>query len=76
MIFHGTEVNAKGLQPVILSLHPTGVGIWHSLLDIVLVYVVLLLLGGSLLSVTLTWIITMVYSVCAYCVWEQAPEIR
>jgi len=66
----------KGLQPVILSLQPTGVGIWHSLLDIVLVYVVLLLLGGSLLSVTLTWIITMVCSVCAYCVWGQALEIR
>ena len=43
-----------------------GIGVWHSLLDIVLVYVVLLVLGGSLMSVTITWIITMVCSVTHY----------
>ena len=34
--------------------------IWHSLVDILAVYLVLYLWGGTLLSVTLTWIIAMV----------------
>lgn len=38
----------------------TGYLIWHSLVDILAVYLVLYLWGGTLLSVTLTWIITMV----------------
>ena len=54
-------------RPTDLSPSPKiGIGVWHSLLDIVLVYVVLLVLGGSLLSVTITWIITMVSSVVHY----------
>ena len=44
----------------ILSFVTAGIGICHSIVDIVAVYLVLLACGGSLLSVCLTWIITMV----------------
>ena len=37
-----------------------GEGMWHSMVDVALVYAVLWLLGGSRVSLTLTWLITMV----------------
>lgn len=44
---------------VCLSPHP-GFTIWHSFVDILAIYLVLSLCGGSLLSLALTWLITMV----------------
>ena len=38
----------------------TGWGVWHMLLDTVAVYCTLRLIGGTLLSVVITWLITMV----------------
>ena len=54
---------------------------WHSLLDVLVVYGILVLFGGSLTAVTLTWLVTMVsieegpmcvYGVCVrvLCVWS------
>jgi len=41
---------------------------WHSVVDILAVYLVLLWCGGSRLSVVLTWIITMVMQLlCCLC---------
>lgn len=43
-----------------------GTDIWHSLCDILLVYVVLVLFGGTLTGVTLTWLITMGHMMAGY----------
>ena len=48
--------------PYPIPIPNTGYLIWHSLVDILAVYLVLYLWGGTLLSVTLTWIIAMVTS--------------
>lgn len=45
-----------------------GLGICHSMVDIVMVYCVLWACGGSLLSVCLTWLITMGHLISGY-VW-------
>lgn len=43
-----------------------GVLVWHSVVDVLAVYLVLRLWGGTLLSVTITWIITMGHLLLGY----------
>ena len=42
-------------------IYRTGFNIWHSLVDVIAVYTLLVVCGGTVLSVALTWIITMVH---------------
>ena len=44
----------------------SGFLIWHSVLDILAVYLLLYLFGGTMLSVALTMLFTMVYAMIVY----------
>lgn len=43
-----------------------GIHIWHSMVDVVVVYLLFVTCGGSLLCVTLTWIVTMGHMLAGY----------
>ncbi|KAL5491535.1 hypothetical protein EMCRGX_G016837 [Ephydatia muelleri] len=43
-----------------------GAYMWHSLLDVLVVYGILVLFGGSLTAVTLTWLVTMGHMMAGY----------
>ena len=53
------DLHVLVLVPYMSSV-PPGTDIWHCFLDILLVYAVLRVFGGTALSVGLVWIITLV----------------
>jgi lysophospholipid acyltransferase 5 len=53
-----------------------GVAIWHSLLDVVTVYVILTLVGANIVSVSLTWLFTMGHMVGGYIYMFQSHQVH
>ncbi|CAI8007646.1 Lysophospholipid acyltransferase 5 [Geodia barretti] len=64
------------MSGVLMVVYIYGWGVWHMLLDTVAVYCTLRLIGGTLLSVVITWLITMGHLVGGYLHIMYSNEIH
>jgi lysophospholipid acyltransferase 5 len=64
------------LGGALMVVYIYGFGVWHMLVDVVAVYCILWLLGGTLVSVAITWIITMGHMMAGYLYMMYSNEIH
>ena len=63
----GLQMFPLSAFPVIIIIMSLGFEVWHLAVDVMAVYFILWLLGGSIAAVTLTWIVTMVTTPSQIC---------